>query len=380
MMSNPKRVLIYMLLFMVIVALVGALLAQPLVAAFEANSIFNGTILGVLLVGIIINLRQVLILSPEVRWVNHQITGVAEDKVAPPKRLLMPLAKMLDGRNQDGFRMSAITMRSVMDGIRVRLDESRDLSHYMTGLLIFLGLLGTFWGLLDTVAGVADVISGFAHADQAKDENFFVKLTADLQEPLGGMGTAFSSSLFGMIGALIVGFMDLQAGHAQNRFVNDLEEWLADVTHLPSNAITGHESENSLPGYVEALLEQTADNLDKLQRAVSRNEKERHEDFNKQIELTEKIAELTDQMRTEQKLVMNLNQNQMDLQPAIMRLADAVSSGVGSGGNPDMSEHLRNIDVYMEKMLQINTENQTRFREELREELKVLATTLLRKV
>jgi len=303
-----------------------------------------------------------------------------EDDIKPPPRLLMPLAKMLDGRSQDGFRMSAITMRSVMDGIRVRLDESRDMSNYMTGLLIFLGLLGTFWGLLDTVGGVADVISGFANADHSKDGNYFASLTSDLQAPLNGMGTAFSSSLFGMMGALIVGFMDLQASHAQNRFVNDLEEWLADVTHLPSNAISGAEGERSLPGYVEALLEQTADNLDKLQRAVARNEKERHVDFGNQVQLTERIAELTDQMRTEQKLVMNLTQNQMDLQPAITRLADAVSSGINANASVESQNHLRNIDVCMEGLLKETTDNHVRFREELREELKVLAHTLLRKV
>jgi hypothetical protein len=148
---------------------------------------------------------------------------------------MKPLAKHLEGLNRDHFSLSAFSMRTVLDGIRGRLDESREISRYMIGLLVFLGLLGTFWGLLGTISSVWQVIEGLevARHDFAA---VFANLKTGLQKPLSGMGTAFSSSLFGLGGSLVLGFIDLQAGHAQNRFFNELEEWLSGVTHLIDKA------------------------------------------------------------------------------------------------------------------------------------------------
>lgn len=372
-MSNPNRVLIWMSVFLLAVIILGIILFRPLQAAFLANQVFNGMILGVLAIGIIINFRQVITLNPDIAWINAFSSGDVEPPSKSLPRLMMPMAKMLSGRNQKGFRMSAMTMRSLLDGIRIRLDESRDISRYMIGLLIFLGLLGTFWGLLDTVAGVADVIAGLSTGGSSDISDSFDELTRDLQGPLSGMGTAFSSSLFGLAGALVVGFLDLQSGHAQNRFFNDLEDWLSDLTHLPSGTI-GTEGERTLPGYIEALLEQTADNLDKLQRAMTRGEEERRSDLNKQVELTEKIAELTDQMRTEQKLILSLAKNQMDLQPAITRLADRAADGWA--GDDEMRDHIRNVDVCITRLLNEVSTGRNQFMDELRNELRLLGHTI----
>jgi hypothetical protein len=231
MMSNPKHTLFWMFVYLVTVALICVLLYQPLKGAFLANWVFNSLILGVLLVGIMITIRQVLVLIPELYWIRMFRTGETGMSLTREPRLLKPLALHLSGRVKDRFRMSALSLRTVLDGIRARLDESREISRYMIGLLVFLGLLGTFWGLLGTISSVGQIISGLeiGNADFA---TVFDRLKEDLRQPLEGMGTAFSSSLFGLGGSLVLGFMDIQAGHAQNRFFNGLEEWLSRLTRL----------------------------------------------------------------------------------------------------------------------------------------------------
>ncbi len=230
-MTNPRSYLFYMSIYLGIVAVVCALLFVPLRAAFMANWGFNLLILCALVAGILINIRQVLMLEPEINWIGIFRTGEAGLSVAESTRLLKSLAKHLAGLHRDRFHLSAFSLRTVLDGIRGRLDESRELSRYMIGLLVFLGLLGTFWGLLITIGAVGQVIGGLEVG--ARDfAVVFKTLKAGLQEPLSGMGTAFSSSLFGLGGSLVLGFLDLQAGHAQNRFFNEMEEWLSGVTQL----------------------------------------------------------------------------------------------------------------------------------------------------
>ncbi|MFO7761246.1 MAG: flagellar motor protein MotA [Thermodesulfobacteriota bacterium] len=230
-MNSPRYYLIMMAVYLLIVGAVCGLLFTPLKSAFMANWAFNLVILGALLIGIILNLRQVAVLGPEINWMKIFRTGQAGISVAESPTLLKPLAKHLSGMHRDRFSLSAHSLRTVLEGIRDRLDESREISRYMTSLLVFLGLLGTFWGLLDTIGAVGKVIEGL----EVGNENFalvFKTLKSGLQQPLAGMGTAFSSSLFGLGGSLILGFLDLQAGHAQNRFFNELEEWLSGVTQL----------------------------------------------------------------------------------------------------------------------------------------------------
>ncbi len=230
-MSNPRYHLFLMIIYLAIVTGICALLFTPLKAAFMANWGFNTLIMGALVVGIGINMLQVLSLEPELNWIKVFRTGEIGLSVAESPRLLKPLTKHLAGLHRDRFSLSAYSLRTVMDGIRGRLDESREISHYMIGLLIFLGLLGTFWGLLGTIAAVGNVIGGL----EVGSEDFaavFDTLKTGLTEPLDGMGTAFSSSLFGLGGSLILGFIDIQAGHAQNRFFNEMEEWLSGVTQL----------------------------------------------------------------------------------------------------------------------------------------------------
>lgn len=230
-MLSIRQSLFWMFVYLAIVGAICVLLMEPLLSAFQANWAFNGVILGVLAVGVLINFRQVLILNTEIRWIRVFRTGQPGLSVTREPRLLKPLATHLNKRRRDRFSLSALALRTILDGLRERLDESREISRYLIGTLIFLGLLGTFWGLLGTISAVGHVIDGLevGNGDFAA---VFAELKRGLQAPLGGMGTAFSSSLFGLGGSLVLGFLDLQAGHAQNRFFNGLEEWLSGVTQL----------------------------------------------------------------------------------------------------------------------------------------------------
>lgn len=231
-MSNPKHTLFWMTVYLLIVGAVCALIYVPLQSAFLANWVFNALILGVLIIGIGLTYRQVLTLNPELQWIALFRTGRSGLSVKQEPRLLKPLARQLgEDFKRDRFRMTAMSLRTVLDGIRARLDESREISRYMISLLIFLGLLGTFWGLLGTIQAVGAVIIDL-DIGSGDFNQVFAELQAGLLEPLEGMGTAFSSSLFGLGGSLILGFLDIQAGHAQNRFYDGLEEWLTGLTNL----------------------------------------------------------------------------------------------------------------------------------------------------
>ncbi|MEQ8659802.1 MAG: flagellar motor protein MotA, partial [Gammaproteobacteria bacterium] len=286
-MTQPTRSLLWMVAFLVGVLGACAFIAAPLARAFAANPWFNGVILGVLAAGIAVNLRQVVALNREIAWVEAwRHDRQALERVMQP-RLLASMALLLTGRGD--VSLSATSLRTLLDSIRTRLEDSRDLSRYVIGVLIFLGLLGTFWGLMATVGSVASVIRGMA-VEGADGAAIFENLKANLEGPLTGMGTAFSSSLFGLAGSLVLGFLDLQAGHAQNRFVNELEEWLSGSTRLSSGLAGDELAFGGAPAYVEALLEKTADALERMQRSGRADEHERERQRQQQAELGEALA------------------------------------------------------------------------------------------
>lgn len=308
-MTDPARYLIRMLVFLAVMALVAVLLSPVLLTAFTNNPAINSLILVVLLIGIAWNLTQVLRLRPEVRWLETRQQSRQSVAALPSPRLLAPMASMLaarEARGRDGeqrLTLSTTAMRSLLDGIASRLDESRELSRYMTGLMIFLGLLGTFWGLLQTVGSVSDVI-GAMSVGSGDINALFEQLKSGLVKPLRGMGTAFSASLFGLAGALILGFLDLTAGQAQNRFFNELEEWLAGLTRLSSGAVA--EGDASVPVYVQALLEQTAENMEGLQRVLGRGEEGRIQANAATMALVERLSVLADTLKASQQLMLRI--------------------------------------------------------------------------
>src|SRR6266852_5977080 len=222
--ASPRIFLVRMLVFLILCALVVIVLYKQIWAAFLANPGLNALIIGALAVGIALAFRQVLRLFPEVNWVNGFRVADPGLAVERPPVLLAPMAVLL--RDRIGrMAISAQMMRGILDSIAARLDEARDMSRYMTGLLVFLGLLGTFWGLIETVGSVGNVIKGLKVGGDAAA--MFDSLKDGLAAPLAGMGISFSSSLFGLAGSLVLGFLDLQSSQAQNRFYTDREDWLS---------------------------------------------------------------------------------------------------------------------------------------------------------
>ena len=225
--SSPTPFLWTMVLFLILVGFLAAILYRQAHTAFMSNPGLNGFILGVLAIGIILVFTQTMSLRSEVSWFNAFRAAGSVDKVGRAPKLLAPMSTLIGKRGE--VRLSAVTQRTILDSIATRLDETRDTSRYLVGLLVFLGLLGTFWGLIGTIGAISNVIQSLDPS--AGDSNDILgSLKAGLTAPLSGMGTAFSSSLLGLSGSLILGFLDLQAGRAQNRFYTQLENWLSSVT------------------------------------------------------------------------------------------------------------------------------------------------------
>ena len=243
--SSPRIFLVRMLVFLVLCALLTVVLYKQIILAFFANPGLNALIGVVLLIGTILSFRQVIRLYPEVAWVNNfriADPGIAVERQHPT--LLAPMAAILGGERTGRMTISQQTMRHLLDSIATRLDEARDISRYMTGLLVFLGLLGTFWGLIETVGSVGKVIDGLKVGGDAGA--LFDTLKEGLAAPLGGMGISFSSSLFGLAGSLILGFLDLQSSQAQNRFYTDLEDWLASTVRGYSGDAAGSDLQTAI--------------------------------------------------------------------------------------------------------------------------------------
>ena len=369
-MTQPSRFLGRMGLFLLLVLGVSGLLIQALSSAFMSNAALNGVIVGVLLIGIVHAFRTVTMLRAEVTWIeNFRHDSIARSSEEMP-RLLAPMATML-GERTGQLSLSTIALKTLLDGIAARLDESREISRYMIGLLVFLGLLGTFWGLLETVKSVSGVIAGL-EITGGDINTAFATLKSGLTAPMAGMGTAFSSSLFGLAGSLVLGFLELQAGQAQNRFYNDLEEWLSSLTRLGSGGV-GSESDQSVPAFIQALLEQMADGLEGLQRTLARGEENRI-DYNRLLfELTEKIGALTEQMSSEQTLLLKFGETQAALEPVLTRLADSSNE---HGSDQETLAHLRIIETYLARIHDDASTGRTESVQEIRSEIRLLARTI----
>ena len=297
-MTRPYNILMWMAAFVFSAAIAITFVYDPVIFAFKTNPWFNALIALVLVIGIVHNFQQVIKLYKEISWIENFRNTAKVNKSQAITPLLAPMARMLSKKDNDRLTLSTMSMRSLLDSIGNRLEESRDISRYLTGLLIFLGLLGTFWGLLATVSSVSDVIKGMS-GDGEDSLLLFENLKIGLQQPLSGMGIAFSSSLFGLAGSLILGFLDLQAGHAQRRFFNELEEWLSEITHLSSGALPG-DGESTVPAFVQALLEQTADGINSLQRELSSQNNERTRLDSHLLTLTHQLAELSEYLKRDQ--------------------------------------------------------------------------------
>ena len=316
--EHPRVYLVHMLVFTLVVCILTAILFPNIRNAFYANVGLNGLIIGTLLLGTLYAYRMVWRLFPEINWVNGFRIGQSNDDNQAMPVLLAPMATLL-GDRQGRTVLSTNTMRSLLDSLASRLDESRDLLRYLVGLLIFLGLLGTFWGLLQTVTSVGDAIKNL-DVTAGQSSSMFEELKSGLQKPLAGMGLSFSSSLFGLAGSLILGFLDLKASQAQNRFYHNLEDWLSTITDIQVGEGGG---QTNAANYLRFDLQALQRGIDKLGQQLENGKTAAVPSGNpiESIEqLADAVASLVQQMREEQKMVRSWAQTQQVQQNEIQRL------------------------------------------------------------
>jgi hypothetical protein len=315
--SSPRIFLVRMLVFLILCALVVVVLYKQIWVAFLANPGLNALILGVLAIGIALAFRQVTRLFPEINWVNGFRLADPGLAVERPPVLLAPMAVIL--RERIGrMAISSQMMRSILDSIAARLDEARDMSRYMTGLLIFLGLLGTFWGLIETVSSVGNVINTLKPGGDAGA--IFDSLKDGLAAPLSGMGISFSSSLFGLAGSLVLGFLDLQTSQAQNRFYTELEDWLS-TTVRDLVAEPGGATAVAVPGPAGALPGELRGSIERLREAIAESGSNRAT-TTAMANLAEAIQGLVHHMRTEQQMIRDWVDSQAQQHRDIRRLLE----------------------------------------------------------
>lgn len=374
--TRPGRFLVRMSVFLIFVLIVVGLLRAPIIDAFLANPVLNALIGAALITGIVYIYRQVSLIGSEVRWMENFAAApdAKSKKSAPPANLLAPMAAMMR-EGHEPRTLSAVSTRSILDSVAARLDEARDISRYMIGLLVFLGLLGTFWGLLQTISAVGDTINSLS-VGTGDAAQMFDDLKAGLAAPLEGMGTAFSSSLFGLAGSLVLGFLDLQAGSAQNRFFNELEEWLSARTTLSAGSTTvtveGDSAGVAPSSYLSALLEQTADNINELQRTLGRTEERRADADRTLAVLAEKIALLTDRLESERS---SGDAPLYDIKTLLERILAQGQSG-GGGLDDTARRHLVNIDTQMGRLTEELAQGRADALADLRGDIKLLTRTV----
>jgi hypothetical protein len=355
--SQPVRQVAMMLLVLTLVC-VGAYLAYgPISSIFFANRWLNGLILAVFVLGVLTCFWQLVEMVRSVSWIEGFAAQRPGHEITIPPRLLAPLAALLRSRGPRGGQISSTSARSILESVGTRIDEARDITRYLTSLLIFLGLLGTFYGLATTVPAVVDTIRALAPQEGESGMQVFDKLMTGLERQLGGMGTAFSSSLLGLAGSLVVGLLELFAGHGQNRFYRELEEWLTSFTRL---SFAGGEGEGGgIDGEaVAGILDHMAGQVDTLQALLERSDAGRAA-VNERLEgVAAAVEALTRRLEAEAEA-----QAEAGPDPQLARIAEgqerlvalvernAADSGI-DGGDAESRMRLRSIDVQMLKLLE----------------------------
>lgn len=344
--TRPVRQIVLMVIVLALVSL-GVVFALPKVLPlFLANLYLNGFIAFVFVIGLLASAWQVLQIANSVSWITRFARGQASRKAAP--RLLAPLAALL--RSRDATRqIGASSARSILDSVATRIDEERDITRYITNLLIFLGLLGTFYGLATTVPAVVDTIRSLAPSENEGGVEVFGRLMTGLEAQLGGMGTAFSSSLLGLAGSLVVGLLELFSSHGQNRFYRELEEWLSSITKLGFASGDGDGSEQSAMAYVVHLSEQ----IEAMREMMAQSEASRAAVDTRLWQLGDGIERLAravgEGADTAEVLASVAHQQE--------RLANALEAGIGAAGEEGGTDaesrmRLRSIDVQLLRILE----------------------------
>ena len=361
-MIKPHKYLNRIILFLIAATIVCTVLFPKMQDAFATNIVLNGLIAVVLLVGIVISMRQTYMLIPALDWLEKFKKNDRSEKTSKVPELLGTMATMMEEQKNRKLSLSTVSMNTLLDGIASRMDEGREVTRYIIGLLIFLGLLGTFWGLLTTIGSIGNTIDSL-QVGSGDVGLMFDDLKEGLAAPLSGMGTAFSSSLFGLAGSLILGFIDLQSGQAQGRFFNHLEDWLSGITKLSSAGGNANidTSEGSVPSYVSALLEQSADSLENLNRVIVRSEDNKSEINHAITNLSSQLSALVD--------------HQTDIHSAMVKMVSALGENKKEDTNIS-AKHLRNIDIQLKALTNETIKGQDKFTASLHSEIRLLARTL----
>jgi hypothetical protein len=368
---TPQRFIYRTLVFLALAGIVVAALHRIVWTAFQHNPWLNGLILAILLFGVFFNLRRIVRLKPETRWIESFRTSAPGFSLQDAPRLLAPIAAVLGERQRRGrASLSTLSLRHLLDSISSRLDENRDIAVYLRNLLIFLGLLGTFWGLIQAIGAISGVVAGLT-LGEGDLVSVFNELKTGLMQPLSGMGTAFSASLFGLAGSLMLGFLDLQASQAEHSFYNELEEWLSGITRLAVPDTGAMDLGGpSLPAYLSALLQQTADNLDRLQQVIARSENERAVLQGSMNQLNQNLSSLSDRLGREQELLERMVGSQQTLVQHLTTRGDSAAL------DPATRDHIRNTDVQLGRVLEELARGRHELSRELRSEIKLVARTI----
>lgn len=342
--SQPIRQLVMMLVVVVLVAAGAWVIHNQVADIFRTNPLLNGFIAGVFFLGVLTCFWQVLILMQSVSWIEDFVRHIPGHENTRPPRLLAPLASLLRSRAKK-MQVSNSSSRSILESVATRIDEARDITRYLTNLLIFLGLLGTFYGLATTVPAVVDTIRSLAPKEGETGIQVFSKLMGGLESQLGGMGTAFSSSLLGLAGSLVVGLLELFAGHGQNRFYRELEEWLSSITRV-SLATEGEGGDSSA---MAAVIDQMGAQMDALQTLYTQSDITRVMVEDKIDDLSRAISRLAERMEAESGQVAALGRIAEGQDRLIAALTGAEG---GASSDAESRMRLRSIDVQLLRILE----------------------------
>lgn len=367
--NRPWTQIVYMI-FVVGATIAGAVVALPrLQDVFLSNVYLNGFICVVFLIGVLATFGQVQTLVSSVNWIKG-FAGEREYDVNAPPRLLAPLAALLRERGANG-QISASSTRSILDSVATRIDEGREITRYLVNTLIFLGLLGTFYGLATTVPAVVDTIKSLNLQEGETTVAVFQRLMTGLEAQLGGMGTAFASSLLGLAGSLIVGLLELFAGHGQNRFYRELEEWLSSITRV---GFSSGEGEGDIQ-VLGAAFEHMSAQLDDLREAMVATAQERNENGGSLSELSDAIHRMTDRIETQAPTTQALLRVAEGQEKLLQQLEARGEEGEG-GVDAESRMRLRSIDVQMLRILEEISAGRQESMAELRTDLAALNRTL----
>ena len=309
-MTDPRSYMLRMVVILAVTLIIIGLLFNQLESAFSGNLALNSVIVATALIGVAFIFRQTWRLVPEAKWLSDIQKTNTISQSAPRPVLLATVHVMLSDASEDG-QLSALSLRSVLDGVAARLDEAREISRYFIGLLVFLGLLGTFWGLLQTIGSVGRVVGGLDLSSTDFDA-LMSQLRNGLDAPLAGMATAFSSSLFGLGGSLVIGFLDLQLGQAMGRFFNEVEDWLSAFAKFSDQ--TASRSDGGQQALAQGLSEEGARAMITLASAIDAAQRDRTEQTRQITSLNTTLAVLSEQMADDRRLREQLAQLNIQIQ------------------------------------------------------------------